>query len=256
MTTSEIAALPGTLPPYQAMLYIAGPMSGYPDFNFPAFHAAEAVLLDQGYLVVNPARIDETDGWPAGAKHPEDGSTTIDDDSRRAFLRRDFLEMLRCDGLVLLDGWSESVGANAELAVARMAGLPVWHLTGPWNDRLYMVEFDRSPEWELVWRAAGDRRPEWIEDSVLSSVETAIRLVDGARQADYGHPFDDFSKTALHWQAILGHPVTPEQVALCMVGVKLSREVNRPKADNIVDAHGYLLTYEMVMERRREMTRG
>ena len=81
----------------------------------------------------------------------------------------------------------------------------------------------------------------------------ALDLVHGPRQRDYGHPWHDFSKTASIWSIILGTPVTPEQVALCMVAVKLSREVNRPKDDNIIDAHGYLLTYEMVKQFRQDM---
>ena len=35
-----------------------------------------------------------------------------------------------------------------------------------------------------------------------------------------------------------------------MVGLKISREVNRPKRDNIVDGAGYFETLEMVKEER------
>ena len=90
----------------------------------------------------------------------------------------------------------------------------------------------------------------------MSHVDKAKELVNGERQGDYGHPFDDFSKTAKMWEALKpGVEFTPEDVALFMVCVKLSREVNQPKEDNIVDAHGYLLTYEMVKRRREEMMR-
>jgi hypothetical protein len=78
----------------------------------------------------------------------------------------------------------------------------------------------------------------------------AVDLVDGDRNEAYGHPLDDFSRTAQIWSAILGHDVTPEQVALCMVGLKLSREVHAPKPDNTIDAIGYLLTLQMVKEER------
>jgi len=80
--------------------------------------------------------------------------------------------------------------------------------------------------------------------------DEAKTLITNDRQSTYGHPLDDFSKTALIWQAILGVPVTPEQVALCMVGVKISREVHMPKRDNIVDAVGYLGTLTMIQEER------
>ena len=88
----------------------------------------------------------------------------------------------------------------------------------------------------------------------------AVSLVTGNRQDDYGHPLDDFSRTAKIWEAILGTSVTAEQVALCMVGVKIAREANRQKLDNTVDGIGYFLTLAMVQqeraEREREKTNG
>ena len=84
-----------------------------------------------------------------------------------------------------------------------------------------------------------------------SVVDEAVRLVNGPRQETYSHPFDDFSRTAKIWSGILGIDVTPAQVALCMVGVKISRECHLPKRDNLVDAHGYLLTLEMVYEKEK-----
>jgi hypothetical protein len=85
------------------------------------------------------------------------------------------------------------------------------------------------------------------EESIL---DEAKRIVHGERGENYGHPFEDFSRTAQIWSAILDIDVTPEQVALCMVGVKISREINRPKRDNIVDGAGYFETLEMVKQER------
>ena len=85
------------------------------------------------------------------------------------------------------------------------------------------------------------------EESIL---EEAKRIVHGDRGENYGHPLEDFSRTAKIWSAILGIEVTAEQVALCMVGVKISREVNRPKRDNIVDGAGYFETLDMVKKER------
>jgi Domain of unknown function (DUF6378) len=83
-----------------------------------------------------------------------------------------------------------------------------------------------------------------------SILDEAKRIVHGERGENYGHPFEDFSRTAKIWSAILGIKITPEQVALCMVGLKISREINRPKRDNIVDGVGYFETLEMVKKER------
>lgn len=84
-------------------------------------------------------------------------------------------------------------------------------------------------------------------------LDVANKLVDGDRQSAYGHPFDDFSKTAKIWSAILGIDVTPRQVALCMIGVKISREVNKHKDDNLDDMAGYIKTLWMVIQREKEL---
>jgi hypothetical protein len=85
-----------------------------------------------------------------------------------------------------------------------------------------------------------------------SALQEAQRLVHGDRGADYGHPIHDFARTARIWSAILGVDVKPEQVALCMVGVKISRECNKPKRDNRVDGAGYFETLEMIYQYREE----
>lgn len=88
--------------------------------------------------------------------------------------------------------------------------------------------------------------------SVESPLDVAKRLVHGARGEDYGRPIEDFSRTGRMWAAILGlDEVTAEQVAMCMVALKLSRECNRPKDDNVDDAAGYLETLWMVKEDRK-----
>jgi len=84
----------------------------------------------------------------------------------------------------------------------------------------------------------------------MSILEKALNLVNGERQSDYGHPYDDFSRTAKLWSAILDIPISPEQVALCMVAVKLSREVHKHKKDNLVDIAGYAETLAMVVDEK------
>lgn len=87
--------------------------------------------------------------------------------------------------------------------------------------------------------------------------QEADRLVSGDRGSSYGHPLDDFSKTAVLWSVILGVRVTAEQVAKCMAQVKVSRELNRHKRDNLVDECGYVKCLDMVIDERiRRMREG
>lgn len=196
------------------LFYLSGPMTGLPDFNYPAFNANAAYLRGKGLQVINPA---ENFGGN-------------EDLPREEYMRRDVEDLLKADAIILMDDWHKSAGSRLEVEIARQIGLEIWRLD---------VEGDRCIE---------------LDPNEIPPHYEAETIVNGARQADYGHPLDDFSKTALIWSAILGIEVTPKQVALCMVGVKISREVNKPKRDNIVDAHGYLMTYSMVEEelKRRE----
>jgi hypothetical protein len=84
----------------------------------------------------------------------------------------------------------------------------------------------------------------------VNILEEANGLVSTDRQRDYGHPLDDFARTAALWTAILGFPIEPEQVGLCMAAVKISRECNRHKRDNLVDLAGYARTVELIYEER------
>lgn len=88
-------------------------------------------------------------------------------------------------------------------------------------------------------------------------LEEAQRLVHGDRGDAYGHPIDDFTRTGRMWAAILDlNVVTAEQVGLCMVALKVSRQCNKPKRDNMTDAAGYAETVQMVVEERTARDEG
>jgi len=75
----------------------------------------------------------------------------------------------------------------------------------------------------------------------------AVQAVTGPRQRDYAHPRINFQRIADLWAPIFGVPVTPEQVAIAMIQVKISREMNRHTRDNVVDLIGYALTLDACM---------
>jgi len=98
--------------------YIAGPMRGYPQFNFPAFFDAEESLARLGWKSKNPARMDlEQDATAATSfVHPVE-----------VYVKRDieallFLKQMERVGhkvaVHFLEGWHKSKGARAEHAVA------------------------------------------------------------------------------------------------------------------------------------------
>lgn len=87
------------------------------------------------------------------------------------------------------------------------------------------------------------------QESVL---QEAHRLTHGPRRADYGHPLDDYTRTAALVSAMLAHklkePLTAHEMALAMVCVKLSREMNTPKRDNATDGAGYFWVAHACLE--------
>jgi hypothetical protein len=89
-------------------VYIAGPMTGYVDLNFPAFHAEAAARRNAGLEVINPAEInvDPSNGWSA-------------------CMRADIAQLVTCDRIHLLPGWSTSRGAALEYHIGRALGLLV-----------------------------------------------------------------------------------------------------------------------------------
>lgn len=94
-------------------VYVAGPMTGLPDFNYPAFFAAAERLAALGHDVVNPAR--EWDGDPSAQWHD--------------YMRRGISDVCSCDGVALLPGWTNSRGAMLENFVAIQLGLTVRSLS-------------------------------------------------------------------------------------------------------------------------------
>lgn len=101
--------------------YIAGPMRGYPRWNFDAFDEEAAKWRSKGWIAVSPADVDRALGFdPDG---PEEQVTT--EFLKRAIIR-DVEMVLDCDAIVLLPGWRKSSGVAVEFAAARMMGLEVY----------------------------------------------------------------------------------------------------------------------------------
>jgi len=206
-------------------IYIAGPMTGHADHNYPAFHAAAQRLREAGWDVTNPAE-------------NFDGRTDL---PREDYLRADVALLVHCEAIAMLPGWQDSTGAKLEYLLAREFG---------------MVVLDAETLQPLVEAPAPTvylhRLRILNEEAGESVLAEALRISSTERQDDYGHPADDFSRTADMWTGILtgklcdGVAISAMDVPLCMIAVKLARQSHRHKRDNLVDIAGYARTAAMV----------
>lgn len=99
-------------------IYVAGPMSGILDFNFPAFRAAAEMLRGIGWQVENPADSGQVDGaeWAD-------------------YMAYDLTRLGLCGAIYLLPGWSKSKGATEEKRIADFLGLKVLYAQDPSLDQ-------------------------------------------------------------------------------------------------------------------------
>lgn len=196
-------------------VYIAGPMTGLSEHNFPAFNAAAAAWREKGWIVLNPAE-------------SFDGRTDL---PYEGYVDHDIDLLETCDAIAMLPGWNgpNARGSVWERAIARrLFKIPVYDAACPVEIEYVM---DRST-------------PETI-------LQEAQRLVHGNRGADYGHPIDDYTRTGRMWGAILGiGDIDPHLCCLMMAAMKISREVNKHKRDNLTDLAGYAECADMVAQRQ------
>ncbi len=103
-------------------------MTGLPENNYPAFHAAARTLRAQGHTVVNPAEI-----------HPHGRLRRLLHRVLRAlrlvrahkpaptweeYMRADLRALVGCEAIALLPGWEQSRGARREVSIADELGMP------------------------------------------------------------------------------------------------------------------------------------
>lgn len=114
-------------------IYLAGPMRGIPEFNFPAFFKAASDLESQGYKVFNPAARDNEHHGTDISKGNEAGDESLAAAQHGFNLREALAADLKficeeADAIAMLPGWENSKGANAELATSKALGLEVIYL--------------------------------------------------------------------------------------------------------------------------------
>lgn len=88
-------------------IYIAGPMTGVLDLNFPEFDRVTKELRADGFNVISPH------------EHTGPVMEGSDSDAYAWVLARDIMLLSECSTVILLDGWEDSTGANLEVAFAK-----------------------------------------------------------------------------------------------------------------------------------------
>lgn len=85
--------------------YLAGPMTGYPEYNYPAFDAATITLRQSGFVIFSPHEVP----WPEGH------NLMAENDLWEYMMRQTDVLLNRCNSIILLGGWASSRGAKQEL---------------------------------------------------------------------------------------------------------------------------------------------
>jgi hypothetical protein len=177
-------------------------------------------------------------------------------------MQHDLSYLLRCDGVALLAGWYSSRGATLEALVAKQCGLKLFL----WQDEK-LTPFERTAEQfarqHAVVEAPADCPPALpplkTNESVLAEAD---RLVDGARQKDYGHPLDNYDRVSSLWysylvgkyggESIIGSVLGAEDVAQMMILLKIGRLMAGYHRDSLVDIGGYAKVHDMIHTEREK----
>lgn len=93
------------------ILYIAGPMTGMPELNYPLFNTVEQILRGLGYDILNPARQSAGLTWAQ-------------------YMRLGLKDVTDADAIALLPHWGDSKGALLETYVARELNMQ----SKPWQE--------------------------------------------------------------------------------------------------------------------------
>lgn len=110
-------------------VYLAGPMTGIDQFNFPAFHDKAEELRELGIEVSNPA---ENHG----------GRTDL---PLAEYFKVDLPQVCDADAIVVLPGWETSRGARIEVDLARHLGKPVLSALTLMPERPSVYEYETIP---------------------------------------------------------------------------------------------------------------
>lgn len=252
-------------------IYIAGPMTGRPNFNYDLFFKAERHVVNNGLpgvdaliSVLNPAR------HFAGRQ----------DLPKREYLAKALEVVNTADGVLLLQDWETSEGARLEVTAALSRGADFFVLGGSdfgdiWISpvevegvKAVLAMMDAKPKQTFQAQGSPDEIMEVIAADPFTvrvkgrgvlterqpiEVEYGEMVRHGVKRQTYGHPRGDFDRIALIWYGILGIPISAEQVSIMMAGLKLARLAETPDhRDSRGDVIGYMVALDELVEEGEE----
>ena len=201
-------------------IYLCGPMTGYEDFNRPFLNEAEVWIRSHYEGSSDPLKI-LNPAWFSTAVGTEDWKACLEYGLK-------YIRSVPMTFIILHEEAKNSRGCAIEIQLALSK-----------NRRIY----DPFKVMKALWLDYAKDEP-----SKTSVCELADKIVSTERQADYGHPRDNFAMIAALWKAAFGWDVTPQQVGWANVLQKISRELHKPKRDNRVDICGYAKAVDMIEE--------
>lgn len=267
---------------FNPVIYISGQMSGMPERNYPKFKVVET-LVDaemhmQGKTKTFLERTIRNYDNKFRIKNPATLEIDMDNPTWSDFMRNDIKHLMDCNVIVFIDGWEKSTGACMEYELGSKLGMVLlderfkplqiqttteeYKPLTPDGVRKLTEDIDGDlldedvPEdlFEDIGEDEDVKEPP-VEESILQEAEN---LTNGDRQKAYGHPSVNFKNIADGWnwylkmQYEIDINLQPQDVAMLMTLLKLAREVHLPKRDNLVDAAGYINTYNMCKEASEE----
>lgn len=172
-------------------LYLAGPMSGYPDRNKQAFYDAADQLRSLGHEIVSPAEMDDEAGV--------EGETEPSGDLWKERMIEDIQALIGCDGIVLLDGWRDSMGASFEHYVAQNLGMEVYEWDSEWGELNELEEdADRGTKYDT-----NKTRYELLPPLALEGVSSV--MTHGSHKYDKGTRTEDQNwRKGMRWGRLFG----------------------------------------------------
>ena len=86
------------------------------------------------------------------------------------------------------------------------------------------------------------------KEPMLTILDKAKSLIFGDREKDYGKASENFTDIAKGWEVLFKTKITPEQVGLAMIWLKVCRgnNDNCSKEDTLIDISGYAACIEKI----------